>query len=161
MPATMRWLALALLGILIAAAISIAASRLASQQIGLASQPISAGDALAPSAKEETRGSGAVRHRTGEAKTRRTAPGKAPAGTTTPPTPTTPTTKSQLSPAPTVPTSPSHVGTASPRSDSAAPQQTAPTTSAPEAQSPATAPEAPTDASPGGEAPEPEAGADD
>ncbi len=47
-PATMRWLGLALLGILIAAAVSIAASRLASQQIGLASQPISAGDALAP-----------------------------------------------------------------------------------------------------------------
>jgi hypothetical protein len=49
-PATMRWLGLALLGILIAAGISIAASRLASQQIGLASQPISAGDALAPAA---------------------------------------------------------------------------------------------------------------
>lgn len=44
----MRWLGLALLGILVAAAISVAASRLASQQIGLASQPISAGDALAP-----------------------------------------------------------------------------------------------------------------
>jgi hypothetical protein len=46
----MRWLGLTLLGILVAAAISIAASRLASQQIGLASQPISAGDALAPAA---------------------------------------------------------------------------------------------------------------
>jgi outer membrane biosynthesis protein TonB len=44
----LRWIGLALLGILIAAAISIAASRLASQQIGLASQPISAGNALAP-----------------------------------------------------------------------------------------------------------------
>ena len=51
MSATVRLLGLALLGILIAAAISIAASRLASQQIGLASQPISAGDALAPAAK--------------------------------------------------------------------------------------------------------------
>lgn len=50
MPASMRWLGLALLGILVAAAVSIAASRLASQQIGLASQPISAGDALAPGA---------------------------------------------------------------------------------------------------------------
>jgi hypothetical protein len=49
----MRWLGLALLGILIAAAVSIAASRLASQQIGLASQPISAGDALAPTASRE------------------------------------------------------------------------------------------------------------
>ncbi len=48
MTTTLRWVGLALLGILIAAAISIAASRLASQQIGLASQPITAGDALAP-----------------------------------------------------------------------------------------------------------------
>lgn len=46
-----RWLGLALLGILVAAAVSIAASRLASQQIGLASQPVSAGDALAPRAE--------------------------------------------------------------------------------------------------------------
>jgi hypothetical protein len=36
------------LGILIAAAVSVAASRLASQQIGLDSEPISAGDALVP-----------------------------------------------------------------------------------------------------------------
>jgi hypothetical protein len=48
----LRWIGLALLGILIAAAISIAASRLASQQIGLASQPISAGNALAPPGKK-------------------------------------------------------------------------------------------------------------
>lgn len=48
MSVTLRWVGLALVGILIAAAISIAASRLASQQIGLASEPISAGDTLAP-----------------------------------------------------------------------------------------------------------------
>jgi hypothetical protein len=47
-PAAVRWTGLALLGIVIAAAVSVAASRLASQQIGLASEPISAGDALAP-----------------------------------------------------------------------------------------------------------------
>jgi hypothetical protein len=47
-----RWVGLALLGILIAAAVSIAASRLASQQIGLSSQPITAGDALAPRPRE-------------------------------------------------------------------------------------------------------------
>lgn len=47
-----RWTTLALLGILVAAAVSIAASRLASQQIGLASEPISAGDALAPARKD-------------------------------------------------------------------------------------------------------------
>jgi len=45
-----RWLGLALLGIVVAAVVAIAASRLASQQIGLASQPASAGDALAPAA---------------------------------------------------------------------------------------------------------------
>ncbi|HWA52533.1 MAG TPA: hypothetical protein VG816_00015 [Solirubrobacterales bacterium] len=47
-----RWTGLALLGILVAAAVSVAASRLASQQIGLASEPISAGDALAPAQHE-------------------------------------------------------------------------------------------------------------
>lgn len=50
MAATLRWLGLALLGIVIAVAIAIAASHLASQQIGLATEPISAGDALAPRA---------------------------------------------------------------------------------------------------------------
>jgi hypothetical protein len=47
-PAALRWTGLAVLGIVIAAVVSVAASRLASQQIGLASEPISAGDALAP-----------------------------------------------------------------------------------------------------------------
>jgi hypothetical protein len=51
-PGTVRWVALALLGILIAAGVSVAASRLASQQIGLASEPITAGDALAPANRE-------------------------------------------------------------------------------------------------------------
>jgi len=50
----MRWIGLALLGILIAAAVALAASRLASQQIGLASEPVTAGDALAPKAIEHT-----------------------------------------------------------------------------------------------------------
>jgi hypothetical protein len=49
----LRWIGLAVLGILVAAAISIAASRLASQQIGLDSQPISAGDALAPPGRRQ------------------------------------------------------------------------------------------------------------
>ncbi len=51
MPATIRWVALALLGLLVAGGVSIAASSLASQQIGLASEPISAGDALAPAVR--------------------------------------------------------------------------------------------------------------
>jgi hypothetical protein len=50
-PATIRWIALALLGFLIAAGVSIAASSLASQQIGLASEPINAGDDLAPAVR--------------------------------------------------------------------------------------------------------------
>jgi hypothetical protein len=48
LPTALRWVGLAVLGILVAAAVSVAASRLASQEIGLSSQPISAGDALAP-----------------------------------------------------------------------------------------------------------------
>ena len=47
MPATIRWAGLAILGLLIAAGVSIAAGSLASQQIGLASEPISAGDSPA------------------------------------------------------------------------------------------------------------------
>lgn len=47
-PATLKWIGLALLGILVAAAVSLAASHLVSRQIGLASEPISAGEALAP-----------------------------------------------------------------------------------------------------------------
>ena len=49
LPATLKWILLALLGIAVAAAVAIAAGNLASRQIGLASEPISAGDALAPS----------------------------------------------------------------------------------------------------------------
>ncbi len=55
LPATARWIGLALLGMLIAAAVSIAASKVASQQIGLASEPISAGDSLAPRSLEKER----------------------------------------------------------------------------------------------------------
>jgi len=47
-PPMIRWAALAILGLLIAAGVSVAASSLASQQIGLASEPLNAGDALAP-----------------------------------------------------------------------------------------------------------------
>lgn len=69
MPATMRWVALALLGLLIAAGVSIAASSLASQQIGLASEPISAGDALAPQASSRTNRNESHRHKASPAKT--------------------------------------------------------------------------------------------
>jgi hypothetical protein len=80
-PTTLKWVGLALLGLLIAAGVSIAASRLASQQIGLASEPISAGDTLAPAARPH----GKRRHLSGPAKT---------------PTVTTPTTTTTTQPPP-------------------------------------------------------------
>jgi hypothetical protein len=46
------WLALALLGLVLAAGISLAASRLSSQHIGLSAEPLTAGEGLAPSRAE-------------------------------------------------------------------------------------------------------------
>jgi len=63
----LRWIGLALLGIVVAAAVSVAASRLASKQIGLSSQPVSAGDTLAPASE---RGAGAARRRREHAQVR-------------------------------------------------------------------------------------------
>lgn len=58
-PTTMKWVGLALLGLLIASAVALAASSLVSQQIGIGSESISAGDALAPAkADSETGGAG-------------------------------------------------------------------------------------------------------
>jgi hypothetical protein len=47
--ATAKWVLLALAGLAIAIGVAIAAANLASQQIGIASESVSAGDALAPS----------------------------------------------------------------------------------------------------------------
>jgi hypothetical protein len=47
-PATVKWIGLALLGLLIAIGVAIASTNLVSQQIGISSESISAGDALAP-----------------------------------------------------------------------------------------------------------------
>jgi hypothetical protein len=69
MPATVRWIVLALLGLLIAAGVSIAASSLVSQQIGLDSEPISAGDALAPQAPSRANRHQGARHKVPPAKT--------------------------------------------------------------------------------------------
>jgi hypothetical protein len=102
MPATVRLLGLALLGILIAAGVSIAASRLASQQIGLASQPISAGDALAPAAQQ-----GPKQHRPSQqgGNHRKTTPSQP---STTPSTPPTSSEPPAYSPPPTTPSTPSY-----------------------------------------------------
>lgn len=48
LPATAKWVLLALLGLAIAIGVAIAAANLTSQQIGIASESVSAGDALAP-----------------------------------------------------------------------------------------------------------------
>lgn len=46
---TVKWVLLALVGLAIAIGVAVAAANLASQQIGIASESVSAGDALAPS----------------------------------------------------------------------------------------------------------------
>jgi hypothetical protein len=55
-PATMKWVSLALLGLLIAGGVAYAASGLISQQIGIGSESISAGDALAPAMGDSEKG---------------------------------------------------------------------------------------------------------
>ncbi len=88
--ATLKWLGLALLGIAIAAGVAIAAGNLAGQQIGLSSESISAGDALAPVARST------VGHRSAHSG-KRTGDGR--------PTPTAPaTTRSTPAPQPETPT---------------------------------------------------------
>jgi hypothetical protein len=103
-PPTWRWLGLALLGILIAAGVSIAASSLASQQIGLASQPISAGDALAPRTTEKPQHRPSKQHQAGRQ-------------TTTSPPPTAPPSKPEppaySEPPSTAPTAPPRESTES------------------------------------------------
>lgn len=47
-PSPLRWPLLALMGLLIAAAIAILATQMVSQKIGISSEPLSAGKALAP-----------------------------------------------------------------------------------------------------------------
>jgi len=91
------WVALALLGIVVAVAISIAASRLSSQRIGLSSEPLSAGRQLAPSAAAPRSGAAATHHPggtgssgwTGHAPTS-TAPSPPPQATTPAPQPAAP-----------------------------------------------------------------------
>ncbi len=106
--ATLKWIGLALLGVAVAATVAIAASNLASQQIGLASEPISAGDALAPAASQNRgHGSQIPGHGHGHGHGDRTAP----TATTTTPT-LTPEPEATMPTAPdgepTTPTNPSN-----------------------------------------------------
>ncbi|HEV2726891.1 MAG TPA: hypothetical protein VGV34_01280 [Solirubrobacterales bacterium] len=50
-----KWIGLALLGVAISAAVAVAASNLVSRQIGIASESVSAGDALAPAVESAAR----------------------------------------------------------------------------------------------------------
>jgi hypothetical protein len=47
-PTPLRWLLLALAGLLVAVAVAVLASKLTSQRIGLSSEPLEAGQTLAP-----------------------------------------------------------------------------------------------------------------
>lgn len=109
--ATIKWVGLALAGLLVAAGVAIAASNLASQQIGLASEPISAGDALAPAASPNrghgSQGQGGGRGDTTTPTNPTTTTEPEPTITTPPPEPEAPTpTAPEAEPAP--PTSPSN-----------------------------------------------------
>ncbi len=52
LPASLKWIGLALLGLLIATAVALAATGLISRQIGIDSESITAGDKLAPAFNE-------------------------------------------------------------------------------------------------------------
>jgi hypothetical protein len=93
-PSPLRWPLLALMGLLIAAAIAILATQMVSQKIGISSEPLSAGMALAP---------------------RSTAPKKPPATRTTTSSPGTTTTSAPAPvpaplPMPATPSAPSDGG---------------------------------------------------
>jgi hypothetical protein len=88
---TLRWIGLALLGIVIAAGVAVAASSLVSHQIGLASEPISAGDTLAPATSH------AVTHAKGGQRTSN-RPETTEPSTSPPPTESTPVPPSETTP---------------------------------------------------------------
>lgn len=100
LPATAKWIGLALLGLVIAGAVAIAASNLVSQQIGIASESLSAGNSLAPAigAASEEGNKGKSGGESSE-----TSGGEEQGTTTAPP----PTTTVPLPPTTTVPTQPS------------------------------------------------------
>lgn len=75
-PSTAKWIGLALLGLAISGGVAIAASNLVSEQIGIASESVSAGDALAPAVQSAARqadggnaGTGDAAEATGEPET--------------------------------------------------------------------------------------------
>jgi hypothetical protein len=88
---SIRWILLALAGLVVAAAVSVAASQLVSQRIGLAAAPVSSGKELAPPRHESSQaGRGGGDQRASGRTTTATTP-----STTTPTTPTTTPTTTQ------------------------------------------------------------------
>lgn len=93
---SIRWIALALVGLAVAAGVSVAASQLVSQRIGLAAEPVSAGRELAPGGHERSGG-------TGHGYSRQGAPGHRGHGSGSPSSTTTPSTTTQTIPTTTTP----------------------------------------------------------
>lgn len=84
-----RWIALALVGLAVAAAVSLAASRLVSERIGLTAEPVSAGKELAPPDRRQAATGKSAKHDGHAASTTTTL---ATTTTTVAPTTTAPTT---------------------------------------------------------------------
>src|SRR4051794_37381548 len=82
---TIGWVVLALAGLAVAVALSVAASNLSSQPIGLSAEPLRAGDRLAPESVRRTKKTVAPKKNQSSTQTTQTA---------TIPTTTTPTTTS-------------------------------------------------------------------
>jgi hypothetical protein len=81
LPATVKWVLLALVGLAIAIGVAIAAANLTSQQIGIASESVSAGDTLAPALHvpaEQKHGESPGHHPEGPGET--TGPSEPPTG---------------------------------------------------------------------------------
>jgi penicillin-binding protein 1A len=95
---TFKWVGLALLGIVISAAVAVAASSLVSRQIGLSSESISAGDALVPAGVGSSKGKGQGGQTTSA--TTPTTPSSPPTTTAPPETTFTPPPTTPVPPAP-------------------------------------------------------------
>ena len=103
---TLKWVALALVGLLIAAAVAVLGSSLASRQIGLSSEPLRAGDALAPpTISQPTTGKPANPEGNGPAPTSKPQPAS-PEGPSVPTAPSEPVAPAQEPPATSAPAEP-------------------------------------------------------
>ncbi len=104
LPPTLRWVLLAVAGLAVAIAVAIAASRLTSERIGLASEPLRAGEELAPGPSGRLQAPGGPADGRGGGHGHGHGAGDEPATTTTVPVPT--PTPATTVPAPTTTTPP-------------------------------------------------------